>query len=614
MEEYDVLAGSDLKGIKFYKFLGRDMTNRGFKFVEGLNVDINPFDTINECAAGGLYFCTDEHIPEWIHGYDVVADVTLPDDAKVIMLPKKCKADKIIISNVRHVSELKQFEDPAFCCRFADPKQLDKYKISPENRRICDMYNMACDNIEMKLDMVKIGTDLNDVTEEFCMKMMFNPVLIYRFISNPTKNILYRMLEYYNQNHISHRELVDIIIRIPSIDVAEFVDRFPKHIDAVGQKGLELRAVRKCAKTVCYIISSNIDMWEYACAINPSILTEIPDSYVSEKILAIAKKHDLVYNKSRYGRNDMWIANPEVIKQWRDKYLDFVSYVHGVLGDVFPFLKKIMNIDCAVIYGSIVRFCAEHFNEHRPITKKMLMDFLKNHDIDINIRKRIRTEYLDILLTLGKLEYMPFQLYTDEDNLQLDTRYVRYSRKGRYVNKSCIRKHYCYNLWVQFEGQWIKIDVSFGDVNINDYSVNAVMLDRLPSSKELNNNIIAYKHMMESISSRKIQMYGLDINLTLKQLYRIKKLLAAGYTLADDFKETMRDQLLPLMTYVQNPFVHCSVIKPGPSVPDAEAGRIYESKLDYKMITQSECLEDPDIKKVIAWAGLGDFVPVGKWI
>ena len=45
------------KNTEFYKFLNDDLIHCGLKYKIGLNVDILPFNTDDEWAIGGLYFC-----------------------------------------------------------------------------------------------------------------------------------------------------------------------------------------------------------------------------------------------------------------------------------------------------------------------------------------------------------------------------------------------------------------------------------------------------------------------------------------------------------------------------------------------------------------------------
>jgi len=44
------------KNYEFYKLLNENLIHFGYKYVDGLNIDINKFNPTNECMKGGLYF------------------------------------------------------------------------------------------------------------------------------------------------------------------------------------------------------------------------------------------------------------------------------------------------------------------------------------------------------------------------------------------------------------------------------------------------------------------------------------------------------------------------------------------------------------------------------
>lgn len=96
---------------KYYKLIAADKTHYGFTYQDGLNVDTVPFNPTGQCQKGGLYFTTASHIFDHIRmrGFDKVVylcDVTLPDDARVYHETEKSKADRIILSNWRDLSDI----------------------------------------------------------------------------------------------------------------------------------------------------------------------------------------------------------------------------------------------------------------------------------------------------------------------------------------------------------------------------------------------------------------------------------------------------------------------------------------------------------------------------
>ena len=97
----------------FVKILHPDEVHHGLRFVDGLNVDPLPFQTSDECAPGGIYFCEPEHVFDWIHLYTKsgaqagaqagarqpwIRSVRLPPEARVQSESNhKWKADRVIL-------------------------------------------------------------------------------------------------------------------------------------------------------------------------------------------------------------------------------------------------------------------------------------------------------------------------------------------------------------------------------------------------------------------------------------------------------------------------------------------------------------------------------------
>jgi hypothetical protein len=93
---------------QFYKLLAADLCHHDFTYKEGLNVDTVPFNPRGECAPGGLYYTEFWHLPRWYcHGWPLIADVTIPTDARVYAerCGTKWKADQLVLSNIRPLEE-----------------------------------------------------------------------------------------------------------------------------------------------------------------------------------------------------------------------------------------------------------------------------------------------------------------------------------------------------------------------------------------------------------------------------------------------------------------------------------------------------------------------------
>lgn len=86
---------------KFYRFLNDNLTHYGFKYVLGLNIDTNEFNPNGDCEKGGLYFCDDYTCYLFCTYYGKkIALIEIPDDSRVWIEHSKCKADRLIITEI----------------------------------------------------------------------------------------------------------------------------------------------------------------------------------------------------------------------------------------------------------------------------------------------------------------------------------------------------------------------------------------------------------------------------------------------------------------------------------------------------------------------------------
>jgi hypothetical protein len=139
----------------FVKLTNKECCHRGLKFVEGLNIDIHPFDESDACGHG-IHFCTYENIGDWIllmgEPMMYIWDVT-PADEKIVYMGNKFRSHKVILSNKRFI--------------------WDNYDI--------------CMNIVKRngllLEMVENQTD------DMCMEAVKNYGRALQFVKNKTRDI-----------------------------------------------------------------------------------------------------------------------------------------------------------------------------------------------------------------------------------------------------------------------------------------------------------------------------------------------------------------------------------------------------------------------------------------
>ena len=101
----DGISGVEFKkiyGIQFCKYLNDQLEHKKHKYKKGLNVDRVQFNPHEKCSKGGLYFTNEKYIQTFSHYGNILAKVSVPDDAKVYVEEfngiVKFKADKIVVN------------------------------------------------------------------------------------------------------------------------------------------------------------------------------------------------------------------------------------------------------------------------------------------------------------------------------------------------------------------------------------------------------------------------------------------------------------------------------------------------------------------------------------
>jgi hypothetical protein len=101
-----------------FKLTNKNMKNRGVTWKMGLNEDIHPFNTDEECCAGGIYYCSKEQLHEWCSKYTHICDIEIPSNAQVHHYKYKSKTSKMIIKTHMPIEDHSVFEDKEFVSKF----------------------------------------------------------------------------------------------------------------------------------------------------------------------------------------------------------------------------------------------------------------------------------------------------------------------------------------------------------------------------------------------------------------------------------------------------------------------------------------------------------------
>ncbi len=101
---------------KYVKILNESMLHNRFEYKLGLNTDHIPFNPSGSCEPGGLYFTDLNNFYKFLEYGTLIADVEVPEGVEIYADPDgdKWKAPSIIISNIRLINDLPQWNDYAF--------------------------------------------------------------------------------------------------------------------------------------------------------------------------------------------------------------------------------------------------------------------------------------------------------------------------------------------------------------------------------------------------------------------------------------------------------------------------------------------------------------------
>ena len=95
--------------VPLVKLTNESCCHNGMMIVEGLNVDHNEFRYDKSCGPDGIYFCRLDDMINWLdYSHSpmfYIWDVAVPTGARAVMYRNKLKADRLIFSNKRKISD-----------------------------------------------------------------------------------------------------------------------------------------------------------------------------------------------------------------------------------------------------------------------------------------------------------------------------------------------------------------------------------------------------------------------------------------------------------------------------------------------------------------------------
>ena len=122
---------------KLFKILNNNLCHYGFKYKEGYNIDTVMFNPSYECQPGGLYFCEERFLFDFINYGTKIATVEILDDARVYVENRKFKVNKIILSNIILLKDFDKFTDPVFCKLAVQKHGLALQYVLEQTKELC---------------------------------------------------------------------------------------------------------------------------------------------------------------------------------------------------------------------------------------------------------------------------------------------------------------------------------------------------------------------------------------------------------------------------------------------------------------------------------------------
>ncbi len=134
------------RGQKWFKCLNDTWTHNGLKYHLGENIDPIPFNPTRSCSAGGLYFSSRKNIFQYIFYGNNIAELTIPNDARVYVEHDKFKTDKFIIESVTPLKEYHGWFNEEFCNEMMDG-DIDYFElVKDQTLNLCNTKLGNCVN------------------------------------------------------------------------------------------------------------------------------------------------------------------------------------------------------------------------------------------------------------------------------------------------------------------------------------------------------------------------------------------------------------------------------------------------------------------------------------
>jgi hypothetical protein len=253
--EGQVVSGEEFnriyKGKQLIKLTNIKENHNGFKFHTGLNIDTVAFNPKGECKPGGLYFCEMDKMISWLNYGDTpmvyYRYVLLPKDSRVYIEKNKFKADKLILTEKKLISDI--MTEEMWITAIRNSYYLFEYIINNQTEAIC---LAAVQKSGLELEYVKDQTEaiclvaaqqnglaleyVNDQTEAICLAAVQEDGLALIYVKDQTEAICLAAVQ---KDGLALQYVLDQTEAICS--------------EAVKNNGLALKYARDQTEAICWI-------------------------------------------------------------------------------------------------------------------------------------------------------------------------------------------------------------------------------------------------------------------------------------------------------------------------------------------------------------------------
>lgn len=584
------------KSSKWIRLLYTDMKHHGFKYAEGLNVDILPFNPIADCGPGGLYFCEEAHFMSWLDArHTLVADVEIPDDAQVSHMNNKSKADKIILKNIRPIEQLECLNDLKYCFNAVVRRSDGKIKTDAMLRAGDLRARISTLDENQIADLFELDPRLFDhikkpnVTQMKKYMLASEPYL-YSELSFIEK---VRKLPYTHQMQL----LLETVCDCPN--VTDLFDSIPEEV--IWQ------VIKKCPDAF------KLDdprltqvMLEYILDVIPTLISRLNNEQVTGSMQLNALRKLGWYqwrNTVRLGKKFHPAVEEEIII-YKEKENEYSKLLHNVGLSLrctlqqLPVIGKLLKPDYKV-HGSFVRwFTREHLVTGQAPNMDRVYEFLGQSDLDISTY--IRQLVVDLHMAPDVIvEHVELSEYRSAFGRKRRW-YGRKHLDTKQVDVGALREGN-YNCWIpcdKIASGWLRCDVIIEDTDSksDDYTVNCIRFINDKLTCDDTTSLIG--GLIRPVSG----------NSSPKKLYRVKKLLAAGYKLDENSKSMFRAAFNESKKKPEREVLAYLAVgdRCAPSSTDKTLGIIPPTGHKYVQLLNRVVFEDPEVMAVARWCEKGE--------